>query len=808
MTLTVLNRFICRFPWWTIVVFVATTAVFAVRLPELDIDPDVDAMMPREHPEVIYKDWALEYFAIEEPAVLLVTNDGPEGVFTPATLSLVEHLSEVMMGLDAIDGDDLVSLSEIDNITGEGDTLDVAPFFEDVPTDAAGAGAVRDAVMANPMMVGTLVNRERTATMIIGEIHDGVDKVELYKDLRRIVAAAPVGSERVDIAGRPVVEGEIGVIATADLKVMFPLVIAVAAVILVLALRCLRGVVLPLLVVMSSVVWTLGFMAWFGYKFYALSNTMPIILIPIGIANGIHIIHHYISVLASDPEGSTRQIVSHTMNDMARPVVATSITTGVGVASLALSSLGSIQSFGIFTAFGVVSAMVFSLTFLPAVLCVLPKATGAAARIRRTQAREGGLVARRLGTLAPFVTGYPVLAIGVGVALLMFGIAGIPRLVVDGSLLQNFPEGNAVKVADARFVEYFGGSHPMEIVIDAGAVDEWKDPAKLRAIGEFQDWLEASGYTGETRSLVDYVKRMNEVMNPEDPDAYRVPDDRLLIAQYLLLYSMSGEPDDFDDVVDYDYRLANVRAQVRSDHSPVLSEMLDELHAYDEQHLDEMGLDLHVTGITRVMNTFLTLITEGQVFSLACAIPLVFLITTLMCWSPTVGLLTVIPVTVATVLNFGMLGWTGVSLGVTTSLMSSMGIGIGVDYAIHFVLRYQRTRSMGERAEEAMRTTLRTSGVAIFYNALVVIAGFLVLTQSTFLPTVSLGYLVSFNMLVCFVCTVTMMAGAIHLLQSAFTNPKTLPGTSTTDGNEMALPVISTTVGNETVLRPESGLDG
>ncbi len=113
MALTVLNRFICRFPWLTIVVFVATTAVFAVRLPELDIDPDVDAMMPREHPEVVYKDWALEYFAIEEPAVLLVTNDGPDGVFTPATLSLVEHLSEV------VECQDMAQLVELECQLGE-----------------------------------------------------------------------------------------------------------------------------------------------------------------------------------------------------------------------------------------------------------------------------------------------------------------------------------------------------------------------------------------------------------------------------------------------------------------------------------------------------------------------------------------------------------------------------------------------------------------------------------------------------------------------------------------------------------------
>jgi predicted RND superfamily exporter protein len=149
----------------------------------------------------------------------------------------------------------------------------------------------------------------------------------------------------------------------------------------------------------------------------------------------------------------------------------------------------------------------------------------------------------------------------------------------------------------------------------------------------------------------------------------------------------------------------------------------------------------------------------------------VALLAALMSRSFVAGLFTVIPVAVATVLNFGLMGWFGVDLDVATALLSSMGIGIGVDYAIHFVFRYQRDRLASMPPEAAMHETLSTSGVAIFYNAMTVLAGFLVLATSEFPPNRALGVLVSVNMLVCFLGTVTLLAAALHRAQPAFVRP-------------------------------------
>jgi predicted RND superfamily exporter protein len=408
---------------------------------------------------------------------------------------------------------------------------------------------------------------------------------------------------------------------------------------------------------------------------------------------------------------------------------------------------------------------------LPAVLAVLPLPRRAADRVHHAIDDGRSVVSRFLDRLAPLVTRRPLVTVAVGLAVVALGAAGFPRVIVDGSLVQNFPLDNPVKLADDALIAHFGGSQPVEIVVEAASVDAWKQPELLRAVGRRQERLEASGMVSETRSIVDYIKRMNAVMNPQDAAAYRVPDDPALIAQYLLLYSISGDPDDFDDVVDYDYRLANVRAQAASDHSPTLARTFRSIDTLGDELLAPLGLSLHGSGAAKTSYTFMDLLLGGQIRSLALALPLVVVATGIMLGSIAGGLLAALPVFIATVLNIGMLGWLGVPLGVTTALMSSLGIGIGIDYAIHFIVRYRTACRGGAAPEAAMHLALGTSGVAILYNAAVVVAGFLVLATSQFYPNRSLGYLVSFNMLVCFAGTITLLAALLYRLQPAFVEP-------------------------------------
>ncbi len=754
--------------WIVIAAVVVSTAIPVSQLRPLVIDTDIKSMMPEHHAERAYALWAEEYFSIEDPALLLVVRDMPDGVFTPEILSLIDHLSSEIMAMEAVDGEDLVSLSETDNITAQGDDLIVAPFFDTPPRDQLQADEIRAAVFANPMMRGTLVSEDGSATVIIAELVAGSDRHAAYAQLKRIVAEAPSTDAKILITGRPVVESELGRLSTLDIERMFPIVLATSITLLWIILGCARGAALPALVVLLSILWVGGVAMSLSSAVVPMISLLPTLIVAVGVADGIHVIHHFLLKLGSGRHVSTRDATLETMDELWAPLVLTSLTTAAGFASLAISPLTGVKWLGVLTALGVMLALLFSLTILPAFLVVLPRPHRAAARLLRSESDSGQPLARGIGHITRLVTERPWTAVAASILLAAVCLVRLGELKVDGSMLQNIPQGNPVKTADEEFVARFGGSQPFNLVLTADEVDAWKAPRHLRAIKSLQDFIDDRGKSGATRSIADYVQRMNAVMNGGDQAQHIIPNDRELIAQYLLLYSISGDPGDLDDVIDYEYRTANVRGNLGSDHSPLVSREIRAVNEFAKSLFGPLGVDVHLTGNARLTLSFVTMIIDGQIASLAIAVIVIALIAGLVFRSFIGGILTCLPVAFATVLNFGWLPWIGSPLGVATAMISSVGIGIGIDYAIHFVVRYRRNRRLGLPAHEAMRETMSTTGVAILFNAIVVMLGFGALSLSQFPPNRAFGQLVALDMAICLISTVTLLATMLHALDPKF----------------------------------------
>ena len=323
-------------------------------------------------------------------------------------------------------------------------------------------------------------------------------------------------------------------------------------------------------------------------------------------------------------------------------------------------------------------------------------------------------------------------------------------------------------MADRILNEKFGGTNTLNIIVEGENRNDIKAPDMLRAIERLQTELGRMDEVGATLSIADYMKRMNLVMNENKKEYSRIPDTREAVAQYLLLYSMSGDPDDFDDVVDYDYRQANMRIRVNSDHSTVLRKVIGDARSDAARIFAGLPAKINLAGPMMTSNTFMDLIIRGQVLSILAAIAMVFLITSIMFGSAAAGAFCTLPVAMATMLNFSLMGATDIPLGVTTALLSGMGIGIGVDYAIHFVARYRRLSKTHIDRKKRIQATLGTAGRAIFFNAVVVVAGFLVLMISNFPPSRWLSALVSVNMVSSFLGAVMVLPACLAVFKPKF----------------------------------------
>lgn len=815
-------RRVIRFRYLVILILLGGTVALGMQMKKLRFESDAESMIPPDDPVQRYNDLVEERFGMRDLIIVGVLNDNPQenGVFNPRTLGIVKEFSEkiaLLPGIKAVRNEDVASVATMDNITGTAEGIAVDPFMEDVPQTPEELATLKNNLFGNSMYVDWLVSRDGTGLLIMAKMESSEGTLEgvarraaIYETIRQMIqakkdAGAP---EEFHIAGRGAMEVTFSEDARRDMGTFMPLVLVIVLGTLYFTYRSVRGVLLPFSVVVASVIWTLGIMALVGVPMYFISTMMPVILLAIGVAYGIHILGRYYDELLERPHASAREAVLAAMREMWLPVVFTALTTAAGFLSFLTAAMLPIRHFGVFTAIGVVVAMVFSLTFFPAVLVMLPPKVSKS--LRRQMGQSGdlaatGWAARTLARLGRGVARRPLLVWAPTAILLGICAIGIQRIDVDSSWIRSFHPQSPVRVADEVLREKFQGTLPTYVAIEGHAPDLLKDPDLLQKLDRLQAEIEQDPVVGGSLSIAEFIKRMNRVMNEDRAEMEVVPTSRDLISQYLLLYSFSGDPDDFDEVVDYEYRNANVAFYLRSDSTQDILRVVHRIQDFalrefgraasgsdeDESKRDPLslrfgrwlgGIEPTITGWETNMgfrigfagpgyftHRFSELVVAGQLSSLVTSLVTVFLLTALMFRSLTAGVINIIPISLVIVFSFGLMGLLHIPLEVGRSLTASMVIGIGIDYTIHFLSKYRiKVREGLTDPESITVATMTTSGKAIFFNALVVIGGYLVFLTSNFRPNFSLGAMVALNMSACLLASMTVLPAILNACKPRF----------------------------------------
>ncbi|NQT27146.1 MMPL family transporter [candidate division KSB1 bacterium] len=744
-----LNRFLKK-PWLVLVVFlIMTVGFFKVMKSNSRMETDLDKYMPQHHPAFVFSNQAEEWFNIKDGIIIAIENQ--EGIFNSGTIQKVKDLTKALQKMKEINKDDVTSLYTADNIIGSEDGMDVRAFFKNTPKTDEEMELLRTNVRNNEMIFGRLVSNEETVTVIIAEIEDDVFSQEFYKQILELGESFN-GPETIHVAGRPIVEGTMALLGPADMKRMVPIVLIVIILVLLTVLRSFKSTFFTLLVVMFSTVWTFGLMAAVGIPIYAVSTMIPVMLIAIGVADGIHLYSHLHLYMNKNPHAAKKDAMLDMIKGMWKPVVMTSVTTAVGFISLLTSQVYPIKYFGIFTAFGVMMAMVFSLVLIPAGVMVfgLPK-------WKKQKSDNGGNKASFATAFSAKIVKYKYATIILTAVIVFISIAGIGKVWINSSFLEKFEADSDIVLTDQFINENFGGTSTLNVIFDSQDNGAFKNPAVLTAIDKMQYDVEGTlQVVGNSFALSDYLKRMNKVMHADD-EAYNViPESQELIAQYLLLYEMSGDPENLWKVVDYDYKKANLTFQLKSDNSKAINSAIEVIERHVPE-LNKLNVDLKYAGSGYKGLVFTDLILQGQIASLVMSLIIVIILLSLMFKNFMAGLIGSVPIIITSIISFGVMGLLNIPLSTTTALLSSIAIGIGIDYAVHFLERYKIYAAETGDKILTSRHTMQHSGRAIVFNAIVVIAGFLVLLFSVFPPNRALGALVSLNMFTSFLGTVTIM---------------------------------------------------
>lgn len=309
------------------------------------------------------------------------------------------------------------------------------------------------------------------------------------------------------------------------------------------------------------------------------------------------------------------------------------------------------------------------------------------------------------------------------------------------------------------------------MTIDLVFEGDIKYPEVLKTMQTVQEYMNTLPHIGKTMSLVDSLKQMNQAMYGDDPVYYTIPATRDLVAQYLLLYSMSGNPEDFDDVVDYDYHKGHLIGRVNVSDTTNIANTVKAIETFIARYLENIETPKveSVTGFSVLFKELIPLIITGQIRSLLLSLVIIFLLGVFAFRSLTAGLFTIYPISVAMLMVFGLMGYQDIKLNVATAMLSSILIGVGVDYTIHFLYHYrEEIQQVGLDPHQALEVTLTTSGKGIIYNALSVVVGFSVLMFSNFLPVYFFGWLLTFSILACLVGALTLLPAALLVFKPQF----------------------------------------
>jgi predicted RND superfamily exporter protein len=449
--------------------------------------------------------------------------------------------------------------------------------------------------------------------------------------------------------------------------------------------------------------------------------------------------------------------------------VAPVMIVAASIASLSFLSLltfqtAAIRNFGLFTALGILSSLVIEMTLIPALRCLLPVPT------LRERTREGthDLFGPLIASARNLVCGRGRVAVLIVAALVTVAAAvGASRVVVDSSFRQQFFSGSVIRRDDRVLNAAFGGTSTLVLLIEGDRDGAMEDPRVLQGIDSLETWFGSQPGVGKTVSFVDFVKRMNAAMNDDNPAARRVPATRNLVSQYLLLYTMSSSAEDFDSLIDPSHRVGVLRVYLKEDSTRFAEELIARLRARLPGMLPS-GVRVEITGSLASSQAMNEVMVDGKVLNIVQIAAIILLIASVTLRSVVGGILVAIPLALAVITNFGVMGLFGISLDIGTATISAMAVGIGADYAIYFLFRLREEIEAGRPLEEAVGRTLGTSGMAILFVSSAIAAGYLTLCFSGFGYHVRLGTLVALAMAVSSAASLTVLPALVLAMRPAF----------------------------------------
>lgn len=749
------KHFILRYRWWIIAAVVLTVALCIWPLTRTTVNPDLESYLPDSMQSKQNNRKIEEIFGAEEPMLIVLESDD---ILNKSSLERIEQLDRAFSMQPAFKR--VFSLFGVQDIHSEEGVMLVDPLIDAIPQSPAETDILRERIKSNDLAYGLVVSDDFRYSLILLSSDKSLEDAELLNIIKQTLEKYP-GDEKVMISGQPLLREEASIKIGRDLMILLPLGLLVMFVFLWVSFREGKGVFLPISVVIFSVVVSMALIPLFGWELSIIGVLIPIMMLAIANNYGVYFIARYQDLNAQDPRLTMPQIVEKSFSYLFKPVLFCGLTTMVGIMGLTTHLLIPARQMGVVTGLGIAFALVASLLFVPAVLSLMKKGKPH----HDLSGKPNGPISAFLYRVAVVVVRHPKrVLIGFSVFFAL-AVTGLLFFKLSPDTNNVLPEKHTFNRAIAAIDKHMGGSKMITLMFEADA----KDPALLKELERYDLELSALPQVGSVASLATVVKEISKALNdPTEPGYDQIPSSREAVAQYLELYTMSADPEDLEQFVDFDFEhtLLTIQYQAAS-----IKEIDEVLHKIEELSESSEFTPLP-GGYSLVEKELNESIMTGQNYSLLFALGAIIILVALIFRSLVAGLIGGIPLVFAVFSIFGLMGWTGIELTIVTALLSSISIGLGVDFTIQIFWRIQWELNRGKTHSEAIRMALKTIGRGIVINAFAVMLGFSVLFFSAFPLVRSFGFLIILSLMLCLISALILIPAICMIWKPKFLSKK------------------------------------
>lgn len=734
-----------KYKYLFIVITIILIIISAKQIPNLKIDVGFDNYIPGEVGNKAYLNEIDSIFGSSEKILIILTKDND--IVNQKTFNRISELTEDFENTDGIEN--CMSLKDVIEINLDEDGItSFDPIFTEIPTDPVKKGKLKEKILKNEMG-NRFVSKDFTSTAIILTKTDSIGENVVIPSIQKIIKKHP-GSEKVYIGGLSFIRHNIKYYIKKDLKVLLPLALLMMVIMLYFSFREWKGIILPFMVVILSTLFSFGLMGILNWKFSIVSILLPIMLIAIANDYSIHLINLYQEKYRSG-YNNIKQVILDVYRELKKPILLTGLTTIGGILGLLTHKMIPARQLGILTATGIAFALILSLYLVPALLGFYKKPE---IKIRDEEKRKKSITNRILNIFSECVTRSPRKVIFVFIILAIVNIIGIFFLKIDTNIEEYFPRNSEIKQGINLVNNKFGGSQYISVLFHGNILST----ESMNHIDKYTQEIQKIPEAGHVISPSNLLKNLSKGIYNKDEEGYmKLPKSKAEAQQNIGLIRMSGYDNIVSHLIDENNENTRILVSVRDGSNHTGKALLKKLREITKN--DPLLYCIAGPGLSKIQIS--DMVIKGQISSIIAAFAIIFILIVLIFKSFKTGINGCIPLILSSLFLFGLMGFLQIPLDIVTAMLSSVMIGVGVDYTIHFLWRYKLEYKKYNDSKLAVTNTLKTSGRGIIFNAFSVIIGFSVLIFSDFVPLRYFGLLIVISIFSCLICALLLVPSIV-----------------------------------------------